>query len=161
MHLDGSVAADWVSGIGSLLAVAVALWFSAQETRERRRERLASVTMWAENSGDPSGWKLVAVNDTAQPIFSWSCLLDYEAPEGHIAEVLRHIDVGILPPGRFEFPWQPTAALLQESNVIPTLAFRDASGGVWMRSPMGALRHPTSRELNSIGFQPGTEGSDA
>lgn len=133
--------ADWVSGIGSLLAVAVAIWFSTSDRLDRRAERLAAITIWAEKQPfEGSDWILIAANDTSQPIINWACRIQYRHEDKiHIEQVESDTD-GILPPGRSQFPWHPGVTPDAESQVSTTIRFRDATGAIWERRLSGKLR---------------------
>jgi hypothetical protein len=145
--------ADWVSGIGTLLAVVVALAFSLRETLDRRYDRFASVAVWAESqettgtsnpevksSRSQAGWVFVTVSDLKQPISRWSCTLTYQSSAGVFHEGISHEDVGLLVPGRHEYPWSPKSPPDAESLVSTVLWFVDTTGAVWSRKLGGQVK---------------------
>ena len=147
MNLTASDLAEWVSGIGSLLAVVVALWFSFQSRRDLAYGRLRQVHAWVENLHDEKGWKLVVQNSTEQPVFEWTCVVRYRSGDEAIqSEHVTQADVGIIPPGHYEFPWTPGHAPLGEAGIGASFTFVDATGRIWTRLSTGRLIRATLKE---------------
>lgn len=155
MNTTSSDLAAWVSGIGSLLAVVVALWFSVQARRDLVYERLLQVHAWVENLGADRGWKLVVQNSTEQPIFTWVCAVRWSNHDaGSQSDLLTHANAGIIPPGRSEFPWTPEHAPRGEAGIGASFTFVDAVGRVWTRLGTGSLAKASASDKALLSAPP-------
>lgn len=139
--------ADWISGIGSLLAVAVALYFSLQQRNDLKAERLLSVNTWIEKS-EESGWKLVIHNATPQPIYRWLCTVKWPSnkPGEFVTDRVTQDQLGIVPPGQYEFSWEPEQPPHKEAGIQTTLIFADIHSQLWTRLSTGKLRKTSTNE---------------
>lgn len=141
-----SVIADLLAGIGSLIAVAVALWYSQLHRRDLNHERLLSIHVWVERvSGTDAAWKLVIENGTTRPIYQWECTLSWESLDTggkalHNVDQVASTDLGIIPPGHHEYAWKPSPDPVGEQAVLPRLSFVDSRQRRWMRSAKGELK---------------------
>lgn len=61
---------DWVSGIGALGAVIVAVWISTRENRLRREQHAGKVRVGVQRNSDYEGTKVVIFNGANEPIRS-------------------------------------------------------------------------------------------
>jgi hypothetical protein len=146
MELTAGDIAEWVSGVGSLLAVIVALWFSMQSRRDLQYERLLQVTAWVENVEGQEGWKLVTQNSTQQPIFSWVCTIKWQTADGrNCSYVATQANAGIIPPGHSEFEWTPDDEPQGEAGIRTSLTFLDSMGRTWTRLDTGRLVRATTK----------------
>mgnify|MGYP000184927828 CR=1 FL=1 len=144
--MSASVAADLLAGVGSLIAVGVALWYSQLHRRDLNHERLLSIHVWAERlSGSSGEWKLIIENGTSRPIYLWECRLSWDhVDEGggltSSEDRVDSTDLGIIPPGHHEYSWLPSPAPAGEHAVFPSLEFQDSRGRTWIRSVQGEVK---------------------
>jgi hypothetical protein len=126
---------EWVSGVATTLAVAVALTFSLRAERAQRETQLASVYAWFElgaNAMSDQAGILWLVNNTEFPIYEWDVKVSW--PTGASPDVILgtgHVEHGLLPPGRHDFVLRPgdDADLPNnDASVAVSLQFRDAAG---------------------------------
>ena len=148
--LAGSVpwgdVSGWVSGIGSLLAVVVALSFAVIQYRESRAERLRAIYAWVENHGS-NEWSLVVNNLTQHPIYQWSVRLEWPTRQGQPTfDSVGAVQVGLMPPGLNRYAWSPAGSVPEvDSGVTVSIQFVDASGRKYERVPRGGLRRIVGR----------------
>ena len=128
----GSVA-EWVGGIATASAVAIALFFSRRQDRAEHEQRVAAVFAWPEMVELDGGrsWRVVVSNCTDYPIYDWEVILSWVAPTGdEFSETLDSGAFGIALPGKNGFRWDDDTVPLPEadSQVRVRLSFVDASG---------------------------------
>jgi hypothetical protein len=136
----GSVG-EWVSGLGTLLAVVVALSSALRAERQRREERLAAVYAWFTVS--PAGRAVLHLrNATDIPVYQWELAIAWDAPDGSPVESRTgSAQYGILPPGQHDFAMGSADRLpANDADVRVTLRFRDAQGRRLSRTPTGYLQ---------------------
>lgn len=132
---------SWVSGVGSLLAVIIALSFAVLQRRELETERLRSIYAWVECHAQ-DGWYLVVNNLTQFPVYEWSVSLQWTAPGGLVSsDSVSASEVGLMLPGLNRYAWSShPGAPAVDSGVAATITFVDASGDRFERSSAGALK---------------------
>ena len=131
---------DWVSGLATLLAVAIALTFSLRSDQRDRENALAAVYSWLTISAAGAA-VLWLRNATAAPIYQWSVTLTWTDVNGTSLESKTGSgEYGILPPGDYDFPIEDDRTLpVNDAHVGVHLRFRDAAGRALHRTPTGAL----------------------
>jgi hypothetical protein len=137
---------EWVSGIATSLAVAVALTFSLRAERTQREAQLASVYAWFELGADATGDQagiLWLVNNTEFPIYEWDVELSWTTgANARLTLGTGHAEHGLLPPGRHDFvlrPGEDGDLPANDASVAVSLRFRDAAGRQRKRES-----HPTA-----------------
>lgn len=133
--LDG-----WFQGVGTVLAVSVALYYSQRQQRELSDERLRSLFSWAERDAE-GRWSLVINNLTPHPVQRWSVTLVWGRADGvRGAEQVNSTELGLLLPGmnRYAWPEAPTE-LLVDSAISAEIEFIDATGRAYRRSASDGL----------------------
>lgn len=141
--------ADWVAGMGSICAVIVAVGFWSLDKRASRKNKLLAVSAWVEKSNNnvtENGWKIIIVNGTEQPIFKWNLSINWKNFERTYEEYISYKTVGIIPPGRTEYPWSPHDTPFEEALVATKLRFQDINTALWARDSQGNLKKIKSIE---------------
>lgn len=127
---------EWISGGATSIAVSVALATAIRTERSGKEQLLSTVFAWTIQADD-GAWALVVSNNTNYPLYSWRAELLY----GDASDAVDQSESGILPPGRYEFPWVPSGDPPDgEADVKIRLTFRDALGRTNVREPGGRLR---------------------
>ena len=137
----------WVSGVGTIFAVAVALWFSYKSERDLRELRVASVHGWFELTSTSGGrhGTLWIYNNTDLPIYTWNAVVSW-LPTGRDVAVQIETgspDLGLLPPGKHDFRLNSSDKRPlpeNDASVSVTLRFTDVLGRQRFRSPLGNLK---------------------
>jgi len=140
--IEWGAVSDWVSGIGSLLAVVVALVLPLRANRDQERARLASIFAWAETSSPVQG-SLWLINNTDSPIYDWKATITWSDRDGAVAELsTSSADHGLLPPGRHNFEFTGGAHVLpaNDAQLSVRLSFTDAAGRRLVRRSTGELK---------------------
>lgn len=130
----------WVQGIGTVLAVSVALYYSQQQRREATDERLRAVFAWAERNPDGT-WQLSMNNRTPYPLSRWRVVLSWTEPDRTLKT--DHVDseeLGLLLPGMNQYSWSAAPESLRvDSQVTTVLEFVDAAGRAYRWSASNGL----------------------
>lgn len=133
---------EWVAGIGTVVAVVVALTFSLRAEREQRNSRLAAVYAWAEVAADPEHTgTLRIINNTESPIYDWRITVSWDGQDGAQKQAQTGFsDYGLLPPGRHAFTFSDDGTLpSNDASLRVQLEFRDAQDRAWKRLSSGRL----------------------
>lgn len=135
----------WFQGVGTVLAVSVALYYSQRQQRENSDERLRAVYSWAERNPD-GNWDLAVSNLTPHPLQRWSVTLSWEQSDGQpVVEKVDWRELGLLLPGMNRYAWSAAPTdLLVDSAISATIEFVDATGRTYRRSAgagLERLRH--------------------
>lgn len=141
--VDWGDVATWVSGIATLVAVAVALVFSVRGERRQRAIEVSQVHAWVQQHSDPSDprWKLIVSNKTDYPITRWLVLISWDADGVGHTDTVDHEEMGIIPPGVQSFDWKsPDDPPTTDSRLSVTISFKDGDGRTRRRLPDGALK---------------------
>ena len=148
IRLQWGSAGEWVSGIGTVAAVIVALRESSVARYQARLDKLCSVGGWMEIRRQQNGtpyWEITLLNSTDFPIYKW-----YAEPVGELSSWHLCSSVhGSLVPGssNFEFPGYHGS---QQANSVPLqISFQDRDGGIWTREPGGRLINSGSSALDN------------
>lgn len=146
---DSGSWADWVAGIGTLIAVVVALAQIAigrsSERNVRRSAQASGISAWLDHQGP---WENEETGESGDASFDL-----------HIANYSNGViyDVSILPKADESYHWRFRAVTPSEwkrsigearvNSEGPSevdIAFRDASGHCWHRTVSGVLKHKRS-----------------
>lgn len=163
--MDWGDVPTWLGGIGTTLAVIVALWQSGGETRKRRRDERMSqarqVAAWIEpgdlvpNTDDKPelGDREVAVhikNGSDVPIYTVIVVLvplkGTKAERGEDVvyvgpEMASHMVFSVVPPGIYETTFAlPPWANKEDQRTGAEIAFMDSAGRSWARRGNGELK---------------------
>lgn len=134
---------DWVSGVATVIAVAVALVFSVRAERQKDEMRMAAVYAWfIVGPGDsPMPGQLWLHNATDLPIYRWIVRVTWMDAAGDDISVTTGSDaLGLLPPGRFSFALEGGAPLpVNDALVKVDLHFTDSRQRELRRTPSGKL----------------------
>lgn len=135
----GSVG-DWIAGIGTIAAVAVALVFSLRSERQQRDAHLAAVHAWFEIVPGPKG-SLRLINNTDYPVYEWSVVVTWRVGDAPFVVRTSQADHGLLPPGHHDFALSAEGLPLpaNDADVEVDFRFRDAAGNARRRLPSGRL----------------------
>jgi hypothetical protein len=144
---------EWFAGTASFFAVAIALYFSTQASRNERDAKFRSLYAWSEHLATADSWKLVIRNSTSFPIYQWSAQLRWQGDENEERQTdqVDSDQLGIIPPGENRYVWtteKPIAG--SDARVHVSLVFRDATGAVYYRSSDGQLRKGTITETRRL-----------
>jgi hypothetical protein len=138
---------EWVSGVGTVAAIAIALRESGLARRRERLDRLCAVTAWMElerhADGEPR-WTVSVSNGTEHPIYEW--LVVPRPRDG--SDATWHLcaeKLGPLTPrvSQYEVPHETDSGFEAASPV--ELHFEDRDGQQWLRNTRGqltAVAHP-------------------
>lgn len=142
--MEWGTVSEWVSGIATSVAVAVALVFSLRQDREQRERKLASVYAWLELEPGASAI-LKLINNTDFPIYEWEAIVAWpRAGLGEFAiEPMSSSDWGLLVPGTHEVEFNNTSGYplpKNDAEIDVELRFRDASGRARRRLSTGQLK---------------------
>ena len=143
--------ADALAGIGTMLAVMIALWFSLRDHRARTRaleveqaSRVSAFVTVVNEAELPSGntHRAVALqvfNASGAPVYMVRAVF---TDHGGVAQGAPRVVTSSLVPSR-ESPTVVVVRLVDENDhgprEIPRLFFRDAAGRHWMRDEVGNL----------------------
>ena len=126
---------EWVAGIATLAAVAVALWTSLDTERKRLKDKYASVFAWFERAPGATFGTLYIKNSTEYPVYKWDVTVTWIDPiTGEtIVENLGSKDLGLLPPSKdphqFDIHEKNDKRLPDnDANVRVDMTFQDALG---------------------------------
>lgn len=175
LDAEAGTIGEWLSGIGTLAAVVVALMINHHEHRraqyveavrrnQQEREEAARVNAWYEPDLDGRGqmnegsveWVLVVDNAYAAPIYDWQAGIWYLPPgqpsvESFTPSASTH---GRLFPGRrieerFALGWRRDGTLLfprhPTQELRVSIMWRDTAGRWWLRYG-GELRGPADHQ---------------
>ena len=127
----------WIAGIGTVLAVVVALWTATADRRASARLRRTSIFAWMEVKEDPEDrkpyWAIIIQNNTGPPIFDWS--IDSSLGDLHLCQD----DVGPIVPGEREYLVELDEVPDQAGARSLEICFRSDDGDVWMRGADGSV----------------------
>lgn len=132
---------DWISGLGTVAAVVVALRESALAQSRQRIDRLCAVTAWMElerhEDGSPR-WTVFVSNETKHPIYRWLVVPRSDGGDDGVWH-LCDARLGPLVPGptQYEVPHSGGADFHTASPV--ELQFVDRDGQSWLRTSRGRL----------------------
>jgi len=134
---------EWVSGVGAVAAIAVALAESGAARRRERLDKLCAVAAWIDLGRNPEDdsreWSVSSSNGTDYPIYQWVVIPRPTSVTGTTASwhlcARRH---GPLVPGLNQFAI-PTLGFEFGSAVPVELRFQDRDGQRWRRDPAGRL----------------------
>lgn len=135
VHFDVSQVGDlgtWVSSVGTVAAVVVALRESASARRAQRIDQLCSVAAWMDlerrDDGTPR-WTVTLLNNTAFPIYRW--LATPSGSHNHTGWHLCSSRLGPLVPGptRYEIPAYPGATFMDAEPIEVAFEDREEASG--------------------------------
>lgn len=152
MATDWGDVPTWVAGVGTLLAVAVALWLAGRDDRrwrqEVRRRQAELITAWfggpdrPRNPDRPNDKPVTIAN--ASPQLVYEMIVSLVAVQGAYRQDARkggesgRIYVGQVPPGRYETFMRDVDYGMYKAYGLE-LAFQDAAGRYWRRLGDGRL----------------------
>lgn len=133
--------ADWVSGLASVFAAGTALYFWFRERSDSQRDKLTDISLWVEQDFPPTqGWKIVSINNSHSPVWKWAAILTWNIDNEEVTELVDADTAGLLPPGRNEFSWTPSASPPSEVSIDVQFLFEDIHGNCWTRSLGKSIR---------------------
>jgi hypothetical protein len=137
--------ATWLSGAGTVGAVATALTFSLRQERREKESELCRVYGWMirHDGEERERWELVISNGTEYPLYRWQVKLSWDALNGEACtDSVSETDVGLVPPGRQSYDWIPTHETPPvDAQVRCDTYFVDSVGGGRVRTSEGRLRY--------------------
>jgi hypothetical protein len=156
-------ASSWLSAVGTIAAVAVALGLAIADglrrSREERRRQAELITAWVAEEGDPRPWVWVTLaNASIQVAYRFvisivSIVDGSPVPRPPGPRAWRRF-VSQLPPGErkpFSVDW-PVAVGTARPRV--EIAFQDAAGGHWIRDINGKLKEVKNTDhLKPLGLE--------
>lgn len=151
MNLDFGTVPTWVSGIGTVAAVSVALFQNQYTRRKQHRDELRAqadrISGWPDedpSSNDPLRSKLRLLNKSDEPVYEVvvSVVLVQGAGPRIGEEVppdwARNV-FSILPPGQW-VAFQPSRGGGMNRRPGVEIAFTDSRGRSWIRRATGAVQ---------------------
>lgn len=132
--------ATWISGLATLAAVCVALYYSMRSEARASEAINARVYAWALHQGAAENWCLIVTNLTDAPVYTWQVKLTWVATSGaELSETISDADGGLLVPGQQSYNWTPSPPPENDALVKPELTFVDARGIRYRRDERGKL----------------------
>ena len=126
---------EWVAGLGTLAAVAVALWTSVDTERKRLNDKYASVFAWFERAPGATFGTLYIKNSTEYPVYKWEVTASWNDPISgeKITEKIGSKELGLLPPSKdphqFDIHEKADRTLPKnDADVRVDMVFQDALG---------------------------------
>ncbi len=151
--LEAGSFAKWVSGIGTLLAVLVAMAVATRDSRVRekteKQHQAEQVSAWPVHFG-LRGKKVFVIiaNNSSLPIYDVAISYGaaYGAGNKYFTGTKMNRVVSIVPPGQYfvDSPEHPGNGMHVKSGI--SISFRDSKGKFWCRDATGNLeeiaQHP-------------------
>ncbi len=159
MHLDFGNVPSWISGIGTTLALSLALYQIATDrvkrTREERRLQATFVSGWPEREKATSdGYMTLAVllNNSEEPVYEVVVslvLVQGAGPkEGEDLNSSHHRPaLSILPPGKWIIEIRNQGFDMHKRPGIE-IAFTDRAGYHWIRRANGRIQEIAKNAIN-------------
>jgi hypothetical protein len=126
---------EWVSGLGTLAAVVIALWTSIDTERKRLVDKYASVFAWFERAPGATFGTLYIKNSTEYPVYKWEVTATWNDPTSgeKVTEKVGSKELGLLPPSKdphqFDIHEKPDRNLPEnDADVRVEMVFQDAQG---------------------------------
>jgi hypothetical protein len=159
MHLDFGNVPGWIGGIGTTLAVSLALYQTAtnrtRQIREDRRSQAALVSGWPEKEKYPNNRHIVVtvlLNNSEEPVYE--VVVSLVLVQGAGPRKGEDLDnawyrpvLSILPPGKWTVEVAGGGHGMQMRYGIE-VAFTDRGGHHWIRRTDGALQEITKNAVD-------------
>lgn len=142
---------EWLAAIGTVGALAVALFLLKQEIDDRRRAKskaqqwpASGIVAWAEPRTDAGGWQTVALNRSDEPVYD--VVVRFTPLREGGSDPIESVS-GTLAPGPPK-PLDTYGDTPQDLFGIPPveIEFTDGRGRHWLRTANGALNQLDSRQ---------------